>query len=136
MAWRVTTGGTRAERLSGRKTPVIPRLRPIVVPDAIVRSLARPGGNLTGFGGAEFGFSIKWLELLKEIAPRVTRVAVIRDPGGAGGNGFLGALQGVAPSFRVELNAIDASDAAEIESAVTAFAHGADGGMIVPPSTS
>src|SRR6516225_9041790 len=60
-----------------------------------VRSLARPGGNVTGFGGAEYGFSAKWLELLKQIAPRVTRVAIIRDPFGTGGPGFTGALQGV-----------------------------------------
>jgi putative ABC transport system substrate-binding protein len=102
----------------------------------IVRSLARPGGNATGLAGAEYGFSAKWLELLKQVAPRVARVAVIRDPAGAGGPGFLGALQGVAPSFRVELNAIDSRDSDEIESAVAAFARGTDGGMIVPPSTS
>jgi putative ABC transport system substrate-binding protein len=101
-----------------------------------VRSLARPGGNITGFAGTEYGFSGKYLELLKQIAPRVTRVAVIRDPGGPGGAGQLGALQGVAPSFGVELTPIDASDPGEIEGGVTAFARVPNGGLIVPPSTS
>jgi len=100
-----------------------------------VRSLARPGGNITGFAGSEYGFSIKWLELLKQVAPRIARVAVVRDPFGAGGPGYLGAVQGVASSFRVELSAIDASDPAEIETGITAFGSANDGGMIVPPST-
>src|SRR5215468_4279883 len=65
----------------------------------VVRSLARPGGNITGFALVEYGFSTKWLELLKQIEPRLARVAVIRDPLGTGGPGYLGALQGVAPSL-------------------------------------
>jgi putative tryptophan/tyrosine transport system substrate-binding protein len=98
-------------------------------------ALARPGGNITGFGGAEYGFGAKWLELLKQIAPRVTRVAVMRDPFGTGGPGFTGALQGVAPSFKVDIKPIDASEPSEIESAIAAFAGGLNGGIIVPTST-
>jgi putative ABC transport system substrate-binding protein len=101
----------------------------------VVRSLARPGGNITGFALVEYGFSTKWLELLKQIEPRLARVAVIRDPLGTGGPGYLGALQGVAPSLRVELNPIDATNANEIESAVTEFARQPNGGVIVPGST-
>jgi putative ABC transport system substrate-binding protein len=100
-----------------------------------VRSLAQPGGNITGFGGTEYGFSAKWLELLKEIAPRLSRVAVIRDPFAPSGPGYLGALQGPATSLRVELTPIDATDAKEIESAVTEFARQPNGGLIVPGST-
>ena len=73
----------------------------------------------------------KWLELLKEIDPRVTRVAVLRDPGVAAGSGQLGAIQSVAPSLGVELRPIDARGADEIERAITAFARGSTGGLIV-----
>jgi putative ABC transport system substrate-binding protein len=96
-----------------------------------VESMARPGANVTGFTLIEYGTSGKWLELLKEVAPSVTRVAVIRDPTIAAGSGQLGALQGVATSFRVELSPLGVRDAGEIERAVTAFARGANGGMIV-----
>ena len=75
--------------------------------------------------------SAKWLELLKEIAPRVTRVAVLRDPAVAAGIGQLGAIQAVAPSLGVELSPVDVRDAGEIERAVTAFARGSNGGLIV-----
>src|SRR5258705_9453776 len=80
-----------------------------------VNSLARPGGNVTGFTIFEYGISAKWLELLKEIAPRVTRAAVIRDAAIASGTGQWGALQSVAPSFGVELSPVNMSDAGEIE---------------------
>jgi len=96
-----------------------------------VASLARPGGNATGFTTIEYGFSGKWLELLKEIAPRITRTAVIRDPTGAAQIGQLGAIQSVAPSLGVELRPVEARDAGEIERAVTAFAHSGNGGLIV-----
>ena len=96
-----------------------------------VDSLARPGGNVTGFTNFEFGISGKWLELLKEIAPGVTRGAVLRDPAIAAGSGQLGALQGAAPSFGVELRPVDVRDAGEIERAVTAFARGSNGGLVV-----
>ena len=80
-----------------------------------VDSLARPGGNATGFANFEYGISGKWLELLKEIAPRLTRVAVLRDPSVASGTGQLGAIQSVAPSFAVELTPIDLRGAGGIE---------------------
>jgi putative ABC transport system substrate-binding protein len=96
-----------------------------------VESLARPGGHVTGFTLFEYGISGKWLELLKEIAPRVKRAAVLRDPAIAAGSGQLGAIQSVAPSFGVELSPIGVRDAAEIERTVTAFARGPNGGLIV-----
>jgi putative ABC transport system substrate-binding protein len=99
-----------------------------------VASLARPGGNATGFTIYEYGMSGKWLELLKEIAPRVTRAAVLRDPRVASGIGQFGAVQAVAPSFGVELSPVDVSDAGEIERAVTAFARSGNGGLIVTAS--
>jgi len=97
---------------------------------SLVASLARPGGNATGFTSTEFGFAGKWLELLKEIAPRVTRVAVMRDAI-ASQIGLLGGIQAVAPSLKVELRPIDLRDADEIERAVVAFAGQPDGGLIV-----
>jgi putative ABC transport system substrate-binding protein len=99
-----------------------------------VASLARPGGNATGFLAFEYGISAKWLELLKEIAPRVTRAAVIRDPAIAAGIGQLGAIQSVAPSFGVELSPVNVRDATEIERDVAAFARAPNGGLIVTPS--
>ena len=87
-----------------------------------VDSLARPGGNATGFTQFEYSISGKWLELLKEIAPGVTRVAVLRDPGIAAGIGQFGVIQAVAPSLGVELNPVNMRDAGEIERAVAAFA--------------
>ena len=99
----------------------------------LVASLARPGGNITGFTPFEFGFGAKWLELLKEIAPRVTRVAVLRDL--TIGIGQLSAIQAVAPSFGVELSAVGVRDAGELENAVAAFARSSNGAMIVTAST-
>lgn len=99
-----------------------------------VSNLARPGGNATGFTNYEYGLSGKWLELLKEIAPRVTRVAVLRDPTVASGIGQFAAAQAVAPSLRVELSPIDVHDAAEIDRAVAAFARGGAGGLMVTGS--
>ena len=99
-----------------------------------VDSLARPGGNATGFTNFEYGLSAKWLELLKQIAPRVTRVAVLRDPTIASGIGQFAAVQAVAPSLGVELSPVDVRDAPEIERAVTRFARSNHGGLIVTPS--
>jgi putative ABC transport system substrate-binding protein len=99
-----------------------------------VENLARPGTNATGFTAFEYGLSGKWLELLKQIAPRVTSVGVIRDPEIAAGAGQFGAIQSVAPSFGVELRPIGLRDASEIERAITAFARSANGGLIVTPS--
>jgi putative ABC transport system substrate-binding protein len=100
-----------------------------------VASLARPGGNATGFMSVEYSIGGKWLELLKQIAPNVTRVAVLRDATQGSGTGMFAAIQTVAPSFGVELSPIDVSDASEIERAVTAFARGGNGGLIVTAST-
>jgi putative ABC transport system substrate-binding protein len=101
------------------------------VGSGLVASLARPGGNTTGFGGMEYATSGKWPELLKQIAPRTARAAIIRDPIAAGGGGQMGAIQAVAPSFGLEVSPIDARDAGEIERAITAFARGSNGGLIV-----
>src|SRR5262245_1290469 len=100
-----------------------------------VEGLARPGGNITRSSVFEYGISGKWLELLKEIAPGVTRVAVLRDSALASGMGQLGAIQSVAPSFKVELRLIDVRDVGEIERALAAFARASNGGLIVTASS-
>ena len=114
------------------------RTVPIVfvnVPDPVgagfVASLARPGGNSTGFTSFEYSLASKWLELLKEIAPRVMRAAVVRDPSNPGGIGEFAAIQGAAASSGVELSPVDIRYAAEIERAVAAFAHQSNSGLIV-----
>src|SRR5262249_17313922 len=94
----------------------------------VVDSLSRPGGNITGFMVYEYGFSGKWLELLKQIAPQVTRAAVIRDPAFVVGIAQFGAIQAVAPTLGVEITPISVHD---IERAVEAFARRANGGLIV-----
>jgi len=99
-----------------------------------VNSLARPGGNATGFVLYEFGLSNKWLELLKEVAPRVVRVAVIRDSSVSAGIGQFAAIQSAAPSFGVELTAVNVNEAIEIERAVADFARVPNGGLIVTGS--
>jgi putative ABC transport system substrate-binding protein len=99
-----------------------------------VDSLARPGGNATGFMAFEYSISGKWLELLREIAPGVTRVAVIRDPATPTGPAQFGVIQAVAPSLRAEVNPVNVRDAGEIERAVAAFARAADGGLILTAS--
>src|SRR5262245_5864811 len=104
------------------------------VGSGFVASLAQPGGNATGFTIYEYSMSGKWLELLKEIAPNVTRVAVSRDPAVPSGTGQFGALQIVAPSLGVQLTPVDVRDAGEIERAVAAFASGLNGGLIVTGS--
>jgi putative ABC transport system substrate-binding protein len=97
----------------------------VVVPDpvgaGIVDNLAQPGGNVTGFMWNEYGLSGKWLELLKEIAPRVTRVGVFRNPAISAGIGQFAAIQSMAPSLGVDLTPLDVRDAAEIERAVSAL---------------
>jgi putative ABC transport system substrate-binding protein len=117
------------------------RTVPIVFPIAgdpvgagFVDSLARPGGNATGFLAFEYSLSGKWLELLKEIAPGVTRAAVLRDPATPTGPAMFGVIQAVAPSLRVEVNPVNMRDAGEIERAVAAFARAPNGGLIVTAS--
>src|SRR4029077_19714517 len=96
-----------------------------------VESLARPGGNATGFLMFEYGLSGKWLELLRQIAPGVTRVAVLRDPTIASGIGQFGAIQSAAPSLGLEATPFNVRDAGEIERDIAAFARSANGGLIV-----
>lgn len=101
------------------------------VGSGMVASLARPGGNITGFAMFEYAIGVKWLEILKEMAPRLRRVAVLRDPTIATGIGQFGAIQSVAPSFGVELRPVDLRDTREMESILTAFAREPNGGLIV-----
>jgi putative ABC transport system substrate-binding protein len=100
----------------------------------VVDSLARPGGNVTGFMIFEYSMSGKWLELLKQVAPGVTRAAVLRDAVNPAGIAQFGAIQATAQSLGVEVNPVSIRDAAEIERAVAAFARSANGGLIVTPS--
>ena len=99
-----------------------------------VDSLARPGGNATGFVQFEYGLGGKWLELLKEVAPRVTRVAVARDADLSGGVGQFGAIQAVAPALGLEVSPVNLRDVGEIERAITTFARAPNGGLIVTGS--
>jgi putative tryptophan/tyrosine transport system substrate-binding protein len=101
-----------------------------------VVSLARPGANTTGFTLFEYSISGKWLELLKQIAPGMTRAAVIRNPSITSGTGQFGAIQAVAPSLGVELTPVDARDASGIEYSIAGFARGPNGGLIVTASPS
>jgi putative ABC transport system substrate-binding protein len=100
-----------------------------------VASLARPGSNITGFAIYEYGISGKWLELLKQIAPGVTRAAVLRDPAIASGIGQFAAIQGAAPPFGVEVSPVSVHDAGEIERDITEFARVSNGGLIVTGAT-
>jgi putative ABC transport system substrate-binding protein len=108
----------------------------VVVPDPVgsgfVDSLSQPGGNATGFMMFEYNLSGKWLELLKEIAPNVTHVAVLRDPNAVVGIGQFAVIQSVAPSLSVEVRPIDLREPAQIERAIVSFAQAPNGGMIMP----
>jgi len=114
-----------------RTVPIVFVVLPDPVGAGFVNSLARPGGNVTGFLAFEFGMGAKRLEMLKEVAPQTTRVAMMRDPTVVTGAGQFGAVQAMAPSVGVELSPIDVRDAGEIEHAVTAFARSPNGGLIV-----
>jgi putative tryptophan/tyrosine transport system substrate-binding protein len=116
-----------------RTTPVVPIVFVGVVDpigSGLVASLPRPGGNATGFVLFEYATAAKWLELIKEIAPGVTRVAVLRDPAIAAGIGQFAAVQTVAP-VNIELSAVGLQEAGEIERSIAEFAHGTNGGLIV-----
>ena len=117
-----------------RIVPVVFTQTPDPVAAGFVASLARPGGNATGFTQIEYGTGAKWLELLKEVAPRMTRVAVLRDPAIPEGIGQFAVIQSVAPSLRVEVSPVDIREAGEIERAVAEFARSANGGLIVTSS--
>ena len=117
-----------------RTVPIVFAILPDPVGAGYVESLARPGGNATGFMMFEYNLSGKWLELLKEIAPSVTRAAILRDTSIAAGIGQFAIIQSVAPSIGVDVTPIDLRDAAQIERAVTAFAQSANGGLILTAS--
>jgi putative tryptophan/tyrosine transport system substrate-binding protein len=118
-------------------TPTVPVVF-VLVPDPVgagfVDSLARPGGNATGFVQFDYAISGKWLELLKEIALGVTRVAVLRDPATTAGQGQIGAIQAMAPSFGVEVTPVNVRDSGEIEHAIATFARTSRDGLIVTAS--
>jgi putative tryptophan/tyrosine transport system substrate-binding protein len=118
-------------------TRTVPIVFPVAVDPVgagIVDSLARPGGNATGFMTIEYSLGGKWLELLKQIAPGMTRVAVLQDPANPGGPALFGIIQAVAPSLRMEVNSLNMRDADEIERAVAAFASYSIGGLIITPN--
>jgi putative tryptophan/tyrosine transport system substrate-binding protein len=134
----LASGGTGVGALlqASRTVPIVFTQTQDPVGAGYVDSLARPGGNTTGFTSMEYGIGGKYLELLKEIAPRIARAAVLRDPTIPQGIGTFGAIQAVASSLGVELRPIDVRDAGEIERAVAAFARGSNGGLIVTGSSS
>jgi putative tryptophan/tyrosine transport system substrate-binding protein len=117
-----------------RTVPVVFVLVPDPVGAGFVDSLARPGGNATGFVQFDYAISGKWLELLKEIAPGLTRVAVLRDPATTAGQGQIGAIQAMAPSFGVEVTPVNVRDSGEIEHAIASFARTSRDGLIVTGS--
>jgi putative ABC transport system substrate-binding protein len=133
----ILTAGTLSVAVLQQATRTVPIVFGSVIDPVgagFIETLARPGGNITGFTVFEYGISPKWLELLKQIAPYVTRAAVLRDPTVASGTGQLGAIQGAAPSFGIELRPIDVRDAGDIERSVVAFARTSNGGLIVTGS--
>jgi putative ABC transport system substrate-binding protein len=117
-----------------RTVPIVFAIVPDPVGSGFVESLARPGGNATGFVQFEYSLSGKWLELLKQIAPGVTRAAVLWDPAITAGIGQFAVIQSVAPSLGVEVRPVNVRDAPEIERAVAAFARSPNGGLIVTAS--
>ncbi len=118
-------------------TRIVPIVFPVVgdpVGAGYVDSVARPGGNITGFMNFEFSISGKWLEVLKEIAPDVKRVLVLRDPANPSGIGQFGVIQAIAPSLRVDVSPVNVADAGEIERAIAAFARSPNSGLIATAS--
>jgi putative ABC transport system substrate-binding protein len=129
----LASGGTVVGPLlrATRTVPIVFTQTPDPVGAGFVESLARPGGNATGFSQFEYGISSKWLELIKEIAPRVTRAAVLRDSTIPEGIGQFAVLQAAAPSFGLDLRPVDVRDAGEIDRAVSAFARVENGSLVV-----
>jgi putative ABC transport system substrate-binding protein len=117
-------------RRATRTVPIVFVLIVDPVGSGYVNSLARPGGNVTGFTPWDYSIGAKWLELLKEIAPSVTQAAVIRDPAITAGIGMWGAIQSVSPSVAIEVSPINVGDAGEIERALTDFARSPNGGLM------
>ena len=132
----VSSGAVAPLREVTRTVPIVFAVVADPVGAGYVENLAQPGGNVTGFLGYEYTLSGKWLELLKEIAPRVTRAAVLRDSAVAAGPAQFAVIQAVAPSLGVELRPADMRNAGEIERAITAFAGSSNGGLIVTGSPS
>jgi ABC-type uncharacterized transport system substrate-binding protein len=132
----LVSGGSVATALvqATRTVPIVFTQTPDPVGAGFVASLAHPGGNATGFANFEYGMGAKWLELLKVIAPRVTRAAVLRDAALPQGIGMFGAVQSMAPSLGVEVSPVNVRDTGEIEREVAAFARGSNGGLIVTGS--
>ena len=126
----------RALQKATRTVPIVFTSSADPVGAGLVASLGRPSGNATGFSSFEYSIGGKWLELLKQIAPTVTRVAVVRDPDVPAGIGQFGAIQAVAPYVGVELRPIDTRDLSEIEQAMNAFTRQTGGGLIVTQNTS
>jgi putative tryptophan/tyrosine transport system substrate-binding protein len=127
--------GLAAPMLQASRTiPVVFVLVADPVGAGLVESLAHPGGNATGFTAIDYSFASKWLELLKELAPGVTRVGVLRDPNISVGIGLFSAIQSAAPSAGVEVDPVSVGDAAATERNIAAFAHGPHDGLIVTPS--
>jgi putative ABC transport system substrate-binding protein len=126
-----TGPSTQALQRVSRTVPIVFAIALDPVGSGIVESLARPGGNATGFMQFEYSLSGKWLELLKGIAPGLTRAAVLRDPDTTSGVGQFAVIQAVAPPLRIDVIPIDPRDASDIESAVQTFARSANGGLIV-----
>ena len=132
LAHAATTVGPLLQ--ATRTVPIVFPVAGDPVAGGLVDSLARPGGNATGFAEFEFSLSGKWLELLKQIAPGVTRAAVIRDAANPTEQGQFGVIQAAAPSLRVEVTSVNMRDAPEIERAIVAFARAPNGGLIVTAS--
>ena len=131
----ITGGATMGAMLQATRTvPIVFVIVPDPVGSGFVDSLSRPGGNATGFTQFEYSLSAKWLELLKEVAPTVTRAAILWDPSIAAGIGQFAVIQSVAPSLGMEVFPINVRDAAEIERAVAAFARSGNSGMVVTVS--
>ncbi len=131
----LATGSTTGPLLEATRTvPIVFVIAPDPVGAGFVHSLSRPGGNATGFMMFEYSLCGKWLELLKEIAPGVTRAAILRDPSIPAGIGQFAIIQSVAPSVGVDVTPIDMRDATEIEHDVAAFAQSANGGLILTAS--
>jgi putative tryptophan/tyrosine transport system substrate-binding protein len=125
-----TSPSTAALQQASQTVPIIFAAVTDPVGQGFVASLPHPGGNITGFALYEYGIGTKWLELLKEIAPYLTQVAVLRDPTLPFTSGELGAMQGVAPSLHVDVSAVNVRDAGEIERGIAAFARQPNGGLV------
>jgi len=126
-----TTPGVAAVQQASRTVPIVFVQVADPVGAGLVASLAKPGSNATGFTIYEYGMAAKWLELLKDIAPRVTRAGILRDPASVADIGMFGAIQSVAPSLGMQLSPINLHDDSEIERGISAFAHEPNCGLIV-----